>query len=369
MNFKHFVFLAVIFFLSPYSLRAEQDREESVSIVKPTTVDVRGTFYSTPIGTSENDIVIASHNKHLYFFDTQGEMINSFRADGWIHATPTELSDSVIGIGCYDGYFYFFDNKGNYQDKIKPGGFIFTEPVEMGDHIAFGNNKGKVVFYNRKEGELSHVRAQRMVHGSPMVTSDSILVIGSNSGKLYFIDSDQELLHTFRTRGWIMHSKPYELADGNIIIGSYDKHLYCVDKDANLQWKFKTKGRIHSSPIQMANGNIVFGSMDGYIYVLSEQGKLVNRIKTGKRVVSSPSMVNDSIAVIGSYDEHLYFVDMLGNLVNTYHAQGRIFSSPIALPCGTVFCCTTKGRMSFLSPDFVQSSILQKGKDVFAENP
>lgn len=346
--------LTILLSFFTFCLQAEDKLENTTYVPQPVVVDINGTFYSTPIKTSDDNIVIASHNKHLYFFDRSGNLVNSYKTNGWVHATPTELADSIVGIGSYDGYFYFFDNKGNYQSKIKPGGFIFTEPVEIGNHIAFGNNKGKVVFYDRQHDELSHLKIKRIVHGSPMVSSDSMLIIGSNSGKLHFINSDKELTHTFKTKGWIMHSKPLETFDGSIIIGSYDKHLYSLDKQGNLNWKFKTGGKIHSSPIQTPDSTIVFGSFDGYIYVLSQQGQLINKVKTEKSVVSSPAMLNDSVVIIGSHDKHLYFIDTQGNLLSKYNAQGKIFSSPIALPCGTVFCCTTNGKLSFLSPKYVE---------------
>ncbi len=351
-----------LFFLSYllfFPLLAEKEYEHSIFSVEPTILNIKGTFYSTPIKTAENNIVIASHNKHIYFFDAEGNLKNSYETEGWVHATPTQLSDGTIGIGSYDRHFYFFDEDGNFRDRIKPGGFIFTEPVEVGEQIAFGNNKGKVVFYDRKGKQLSHVKLRRLVHGSPMLTSDSMLVIGSNSGRVYFINSEKELVHTFKTRGWIMHSKPYETFDGSIIVGSYDKHLYALDKQGNLKWKYKTGGAIHGSPVQTPDSTIVFGSFDGYIYVLSPHGELVNKIKTGKKVVSSPAMINDSVVVIGSHDKNLYFIDTKGNLLTTYYAKGKIFSSPVALPDGTVYCCTTKGVMSFLSPEYLENNLVR----------
>ena len=345
--------LIILSLLFTFYLSAEDRFENAANALKPIVVDIKGTFYSTPIKTSDNNIVIASHNKHLYFFDRAGNPVNSYKTGGWVHATPTELADSIIGVGSYDGYFYFFDTKGNYQSKIKPGGFIFTEPVEIGDYIAFGNNKGKVVFYDLQNDELSHLKIKRIVHGSPMVCTDSLLIIGSNSGKLHFINSNKELMHTFKTKGWIMHSKPFETFDGSIIVGSYDKHLYSLDKSGKEKWRFKTGGKIHCSPIQTPDSTIIFGSFDGYIYTLSQQGKLINKLKTGKSVVSSPAMLNDSVAIIGSHDKYLYFIDTQGKLLGKYYAQGKIFSSPIALPCGTVFCCTTNGKLSFLSPEYL----------------
>ena len=352
--------LCICAFLYVFFFCAETKSENSV-VPKPIVIDVKGTFYSSPRRTSDNHIVIASHNKQVYFFDRTGNLLNSYKTNGWVHATPSELSNGAIAIGSYDRHFYFFDKDGNFQNRIKPGGFVFTNPVEIGDYIAFGNEKGQVVFYNRENDDLSYLKIRNIVHGSPMVTSDSILIVGSNNKKVHFINADKELMHTFKTRGWIMHSKAFEKKDGSIVIGSYDKHLYSLDKAGNENWRFRTGGKIHSSPIQTPDSTIVFGSFDGYIYVLSQHGELINKVKTGKQVVSSPTMLNNSVVIIGSHDGYLYFIDTQGNLLGKYNAQGRIFSSPIAFPCGTVFCVTRNGRMSFLPPEYIALS-LQKNK-------
>ena len=227
-------------------ISTRQNAENTIStLTEPLTIRQGGTFYSTPISTYDNRAVIGSHNKKLHFYDNKGNEVKTFKTSGWIHATPIQLSDSGIIIGCYDGYFYMFDKYGEYARRFRPQGFIFSEPAEIGDYIAFGNNRGKVVFYNPFTEAISYLKVKGLVHGSPMITSDTILIIGSNSKELNFINRQKELVAAFKAKGWIMHSKAYELSSGLIIIGSYDKHLYAVDKAGALIWKFKTEGKIH----------------------------------------------------------------------------------------------------------------------------
>lgn len=348
--------LSFFVFLLLFSDLVAQKCPNTIEIA-PVRLKLKSIFYSTPIKSFDNHVVVASHNRIFHVFDSKGTEINQFTTKGWIHATPTQLSDSTIGIGCYDGSFYFFDKEGNYIKKFKSKGFIFTEPVEIGKEIAFGVNCHRVAFYDRKSEELSYLKVKGIVHGSPLFTTDSMLVIGSNSKHLYFIDSEKNLRHSFKTNGWIMHSKPCETIDNHIIVGSYDRHLYAINKSGELVWKFETDGRIHGSPIQMPDSTIVFGSFDGYIYLISFDGKLISKIKTDGKVISSPAQLTNSIMVIGSYDKHLYFFDTKGKVLGKYHAGGKIFSSPIVLSCGTVFCCTTNGNLSFLSREYIDLMI------------
>lgn len=357
--FVRYSSLIILFIISTLAQAANPD---TISAVNPIVFHVKGKFYSTPANTNCNKVFIASHNKNLYCFDNQGALLNNHKTDGWIHATPAQLSDQNVAVGSYDGHFYFFDNEGVFQKKIKPKGFIFTNPVEFGEEIAFGSNK-RAVFYHPEKDTISYLRLRRIAHGSPMVTSDSaFLIIGANSGRLYFINSDKEISHDFKTKGWIMHSQALETYDSLIVVGSYDKHLYAIDKSGEEAWRYKTDGRIHANPLQMPDSSIIFGSFDKHIYILTPDGQLINKIKTEKRVVSSAAMLNDTTAVVGSYDRFLYFVSTTGELLGKYDAQGKIFSSPIVLACGTIFCCTTKGNMHFLPPEYVERLLKKEEK-------
>jgi outer membrane protein assembly factor BamB len=328
-----------------------------------TSIHLKGPFFSSLAKTIDNNVIVSSHNKHVYFFNQTGKLINTFKGGGWFHSTPKLLSNSTVGLGCYDGFFYFFDNCGNLLSKIKPGGSIFTEPVEDGNILIFGSNRGRVVFYDEMDGLITYEKVKKLVHGSPTVLSDGQIVIGSNSGILYFIDQNHKVSASFKTHGWIMHSKPVETFMGLVVFGSYDNNLYALDKKGNLKWKFKTKGNIHCSPLQTPDSTIVFGSFDGNVYFLNQQGQLINRTQTNKKIVSSPVMVNDSVVAIGSFDNHLYFFSTKGSKLGSYDAKGKIFSTPITLSDGTIICCTMNGNLSYIVPEEIVKIISGKKEE------
>jgi outer membrane protein assembly factor BamB len=324
---------------------------------------LNGAVFSSLAKTLNNNVMVGSHNKHVYFFNENGKLINNFKAGGWFHSTPKLFKNNTIGLGCYDGFFYFFDQMGNMITKIRPGGFIFTEPVEIGDLLIFGSNRGKVIFYDRADGKFTYEKVKKLVHGSPTVLSDGQIVIGSNSGILYFLDQNHKVSASFKSHGWIMHSKPLETYNGLVVFGSYDNYLYALDKKGNLEWKFKTKGNIHCSPLQTPDSTIVFGSFDGNVYFLDQHGQLINQTKTDKKIVSSPVMVNDSVVVIGSFDNQLYFFGSKGNKLGSYDTKGKIFSTPITLSDGTIICCTMNGNLSYIVPEEIAKIISGKKEE------
>ncbi|MBR6082529.1 MAG: PQQ-binding-like beta-propeller repeat protein [Salinivirgaceae bacterium] len=314
-----------------------------------TVVKIDGKFYSTPIVTAEGNLVIASHNKTVYLFDSKGRLKNSFTAKGWFHATPRQLTDGQIAIGCYDRYFYFLDKDGNFVSRIKPGGKIFTEPVELGSVIAFGTSRGRVAFYNRLTDSLYYARVRgKIIHGSPLALSDNSVAIGGNGKRLCIIGADANLKAQLKTKGWIMHSKPAKTFDHQVVIGTYGKRLYSVDTLGRELWQRKVGGRIHSSILQTPDSNIVFGAFDSYIYCFDSRGQLIERQPTGKKVVSSPAMVNDTVFAIAGIDKSIYLLTTRGRLLGSIKCEGSFFSTPIVMPDGTLFCCTMKGTLYFI---------------------
>lgn len=327
---------------------------ESSTVFFQKRIKLEGVIFSSIARTDHDHVVICSHNRYVYFFDKDGELINTFKSGKWIHSTPKLFSNHLIGFGSYDGYFYFFDENGKMLKRIEPGGTIFSEAEEFGPEYVFGMNHGKVVFYNRKNDQLSYVKLGGLVHGTPTALPDSQLVIGTCRKRLYFIDQNHSIVHTFKTGGWIMHSKPQETFDRTIVFGSYDHYLYGLSEDGTLRWKFKSGGKIHCSPLQTPDSVIVFGAFDGNVYFLSPKGELIKKDKTGGKIVSSPVMVNDSILAIGSFDKKLYFYSTKGKRLGAYDLQGKLFSTPVVLSNGRIVCCTVNGMVSFVDFDSVR---------------
>ena len=113
-------------------------------------------IFSSPVSTYNNNVVVGSHDKSIYFFNSSGILINKYKTDGWVHASPSVLSDSSVAIGSYDGFIYFFDQNGKLRNKVKPGGgALFTSIIELTNRLlVFGTNKKGVIFYNREDSTI-----------------------------------------------------------------------------------------------------------------------------------------------------------------------------------------------------------------------
>jgi outer membrane protein assembly factor BamB len=361
MKVRHLHFLYVLItvlsscsvdFLTEHDLSLASNHVESINLFKSSK-----SFFSSPIATKNNHVVIGGHDRSIYFFNETGELLSSYKTDGWVHASPSLLKDGTVAIGSYDGYIYFFSENGELKNRIKPGsGSVFTSIIELPNRLlVFGSNKRGIVFFNQHDSTSHIYPVKKWVHGTPSLIGKDKIAIGSNDKHIYILTIDANLQSKVKTKGWIMHSAPIPVNNSSFAIGSYDKNLYIIDNNGRSVSSFKTKGRIHGTPLTTANSNIVFGSFDRFIYFLKTDGTLFKKFKTRKKVVSSPVALKDGTIVVGSYDKNLYFFSQNGIYLGSYKTKGKIFSTPIVLDNNTLVVCTTNGYIEFLKvkPNFV----------------
>ncbi|MFW5767635.1 MAG: hypothetical protein ACOCXO_04620, partial [Bacteroidota bacterium] len=117
------------------------------------TFEADAAFYGTPLVT-DTSVVIGSHDKYVYFFNHQGELMRRFETGSFVHATASQLEDGRVVIGSYDRYLYFFTPDGHFLQKRRIGGRIFTNVVEnMDGRLVFGCNNS-LVFLNAGSMEI-----------------------------------------------------------------------------------------------------------------------------------------------------------------------------------------------------------------------
>ena len=134
-------------------------------------------FYGTPLVT-DNLIVIGNHDKNIYFFKHNGELLKKYETKSYVHATATELSNGNIAIGSYDKHLYIFNKDAELLDKIKTKGRIFTNVVENDNNeLVFGCNNS-ILFYNLESKKTRKIRTRNLIHGSIQKLSSGLIAIG-----------------------------------------------------------------------------------------------------------------------------------------------------------------------------------------------
>lgn len=167
------------------------------------------------------------------------------------------------------------------------------------------------------------VSGQQALYTTPALGDDGTVYVGSGgmgdaAGRLYAIRSDGILEWAFDTNGPIIGS-PVISNDGVIYVGSWDGFLYAVNRDGTLRWKVLLGVRVHRTPAIAGDGTIYVRSRTSYS---SSYGRL-NAVDPGGFLrwsyqlgdgEGSPVIGDDGTVYVTSYSRKLYALRPDGTL-------------------------------------------------------
>ena len=168
------------------------------------------------------------------------------------------------------------------------------------------------------------------------VTREGVIVVGSGSGAVYFINQDGTH-KTFMTGGPV--GSFIALLDDNghevIGVGSWDTNLYLLKSDGTeLTSPIYTSGKVIAAPALTKKAMLLIGSEGGGFHFIKPD-RSVASFKTDIGFSSSPLLVEDGgkeLIVVGGNDGVIYYFDADRNPVEepiaSFATGGLIYSSP-----------------------------------------
>ncbi|MFO0929707.1 MAG: PQQ-binding-like beta-propeller repeat protein [Gemmataceae bacterium] len=215
-----------------------------------------------------DDVLVASHDEHLYCLSNAGKLRWKFKTDGPIYGSVAVADGRTFLVGC-DSQLHILDiATGTQERSVDLEGQTGATAAVVGDILYIGTMKNEV-------------RAIDWKKGAPLWTFKP----GRNAQAFF--------------------SSP-AVTDRQVVVGSRDNRLYCIDaKKGDKVWAFATGGRVDSSPV-IAGTRIVVGSLDGKLYVVDRtSGKETAQIELDGPIVASPVLV-DGRLLIGTEKGTLY---------------------------------------------------------------
>ena len=76
-------------------------------------VETNGLVFSSPAKYNDEIIVCGSYDKHLYFIDLHGNIVEKVKLNGKIFSSPLVLPDKTVVVGCNDYNVYFIKLEDN----------------------------------------------------------------------------------------------------------------------------------------------------------------------------------------------------------------------------------------------------------------
>merc|ERR1719456_529858 len=200
--------------------------------------------------------------------------------------------------------------------------------------FAGGARKSGVVPFSVSQ-RWKHLVPRGLVEGSPAVSSDGSVFVGTSSGQFVRVSSTG-------TRTWDKFTGPVSASasfgvDGTIYFGSQDKSLYAMTQAGALKWKFSTQSPLVGAALVTSDGRIVFGSRDGSVYALNSDGQQQWKFTTGGEIRGGAAELRDGAVVVGSLDGKLYCIDTSGSKRWEFNAGAEVAGTPLVQDVSIVF--------------------------------
>jgi outer membrane protein assembly factor BamB len=245
--------------------------------------------------------------------------IFSGAADRWI-AAPLVLEDKVFAPNT-DGTLYVISLQDGLASKaaereIELGGSLWAQPVSDGKLVYIPAMNHSLYAINPDTYEIvwSALQLGGAIPGSPLVTPESELIVGSFASEVVKISSTTGAVTPFiSTKGWVWGS-PVLVGDA-IFFGDLDGYFYAIRPNGEQLWSIQPDGPIVGSPLVMPE-YIVFATESGSVYAVDQDGKIVWQREVGGQIYTSPVTGADRILIAPMQAEFLMAaLDVNGNQV------------------------------------------------------
>lgn len=206
-----------------------------------------------------------------------------------------------------------FTNPPKLLWSMKPGETIKASPVVSNGIMVVGSENGFVYAIDSKGKKLWEFDTGNSIEASALILN-GIAYIGNLYGTLYALDlKTGEKKWEYLTENQIMGSPNYWIVDGKIrlVVGSYDYYLHCIDAETgDSLWRYESDNFINGAA-GCSDGKAIFGGCDGYLHVIDiATGKPDNKVEVATYVASSVAVL-DKKAYLGDYDGRFTCIDLI----------------------------------------------------------
>lgn len=270
--------------------------------------------YGIPALT-ENLILIASYDHHLYAFDrSSGSKVGDDFAAGGAIIGGVAVRDGIAYFGSSDHNVYAVDITTRTLAWEKPfatGHWVWGTPAVDEERVYVGSMDHHVYAIDRRTGtEVWKAKLGGAVPGSVTLADDTLLVGGVDKRLYAFKAEDGEQL--WSNPSFLGHWVWGEalVHDGYIYIGSLDGKVHALKlADGSPRWEpVALDGAIRAGPA-LLDGSLVIGTESGNVYLINaETGDSKLFFKAQGAILSTPAVVGTRVYV-GTATGNVYALD------------------------------------------------------------
>ena len=263
----------------------------------PTQADRKTTFYSDPVISGQDSIIVGSYNNDLYNLNPDGIVNWTFSGAKNRYVASPLVTDKEIFAPSADKTVYALDLNGNLLWKFTTRDEMWAQPAT--------DPACQCVYLPSMDHHIYALNAQ---DGSKKWQTEDL-------------------------GGAIVGNPSYDEKNGRLYVGTLDKEVIAINvNDGSVPWRAATEGWVWSGPA-LANGRLYVGDLDGYFYAFdaANGGKLweLTPDQLDGRIPGKPLVLGNQI-YFTSESGSLHAVGTDGKLLWSKTVGGKLYTPPVA---------------------------------------
>jgi outer membrane protein assembly factor BamB len=279
-------------------------------------------FYSTPL-LVDNMAVVGGYNSILYAInlDTHATAWTFTNATGRYDASPVATSDLILVVNS-DHNLYALDHKGGMQWQFKTGGALWAAPAVDDTRVYVPSLDHKLYAINLASHQADWtIDLGASLLGSPLLTQDGTLYIGTLAGELYKIKAADGSILAKTTLKAGLWAKPV-VDNGKLYIGDQAGNVYALSADdLSMGWTASLDPKTSNSVLASAavlSDSIYFFNDSGDVVQYSADGKESGRQTLKGKLLADPVIAGDHLLVAIKDGDNLVQSFNLNGALNWY---------------------------------------------------
>lgn len=292
-------------------------------LIEEKALPFEGTAHG-PVRVRYGTAYFTTEEGFLYSVDVLSmRVIWRFKADGFLPSGP-ELGDETISVRDERNTIYVLDTDGRMIFKTTPADLVTTPVREIHSRIYFGCGNGRIAALDvQKNGQPSwEYDAGATVRSGPIFVG-SLIVFGTDSGRVQALDDSGKPVWTFAARGPVRIDPA--AADGRIYVATEDRYLYCLAAATGKEkWVLRLAGALVTPP-RPSGGLVIFAASDSVAYGLKvHNGEIAWWQPIPSRVVHGLLVADGIVLVSSSSPDVVGFNAKAGFPTGSYRAAGDL---------------------------------------------
>ncbi len=185
------------------------------------------------------------------------------------------------------------------------------------------------------------------IESSPAIAQDGTVYVVNQSGILYAVSGDGEVLWHYGSD--IATSASPTLGNSGAIFVGNGKTLQSVQTDGQMAWSLPLGGKVNGGPAQAIDGSLYVASSDGMLTAVSQGGEKLWEVADVNGGMSRPAIDGNGVIYIGSSDG-LLAINPDGTEKWRFETGSYVRTNPAISASGNVVFASSDGLYYAVKP-------------------